>query len=176
MAGETIPVTPFAVELQKAMDARGLRQVDVIRLGFGRSTLANVRRGSIPSQDVAVRLSEVLYWPNLARLAALARTGSCALCGATFVKDAHAPNKAYCKPGCARAAHARRMRDRSRTNTLTETRLTRKRLDDIRAAVAAFCGTCTAGEQVCRTEDCELRAVSPLPFVPLSKSSNRRVA
>ena len=41
--------------------------------------------------------------------------------------------------------------------------LTRQR-DRLRSAVAAFCGACTLGENVCRNEGCELRPVSPLPL------------
>lgn len=155
----------FADELRKAMAARGMTQTGLgKRTGYGASNLHRVlTAGRLPAPEVVERLAEALDWPSLVERAIAARTGRCALCGATFVRAAVGRATRYCGAGCRRAAQARQSRDWRRTRTLTETRLTRQRLDQHQLAVLAFCRGCEPEGQ-CRDARCSLRPVSPLPL------------
>lgn len=170
-------MTAFSTELKRAMTARGITQTGLAtRADYGRSPLARVIAGeTLPTPEVAERLADALDWPGLLAKIVPSRSGTCELCGGSFVVAPRGHSRRFCGQRCKRASHARRSRDRFRERALTETRLTKKRLTDHQEAVLAFCLDCTLGEGVCRDDGCKLRDVSPLRFIPLHRSG-RRVA
>lgn len=156
-------MSAYSKELRAAMTRRGVKPSTLAdRIGYGRTNLRRILdRDVLPTVEVAQRLAEELEWPSLATKAVEARTGTCELCGATFVRAPRGHSRRFCGSRCKGASHARRARDSMRTKTLTETRLTRKRLEDFQLAVLAMCRGCEP-EGRCRDADCALRPVSPL--------------
>lgn len=181
----------FGVELRKAMDARRVgRQPLMKATGVSQSTLGLYLRGdNLPTPRTAERLAESLRWPRLAAIAREGRTGRCAACGTTFVNAGGGP-KRYCSTRCLQD-HARGRVERfgkaheavsllkaemlragpvrrqlvGKALTLLDERpdiVAERRLVEHMDAVAAFCRSCSGDE--CRTPECEMRAISPLPL------------
>jgi transcriptional regulator with XRE-family HTH domain len=106
-----------------------------------------------PAIGKAERMAEVLDEPMILHLTKLATVGTCRVCLAPFFRrnDARGQitRRAYCSQRCLRDYHKGvRAQDRHPAEL----------------AVAEFCRGCEP-EGFCRTEDCALRAFSPLPLV-----------
>jgi transcriptional regulator with XRE-family HTH domain len=93
-------MTAFSTELKRAMTARGITQTGLAtRADYGRSPLARVIAGeTLPTPEVAERLADALDWPGLLAKIVPSRSGTCELCGVSFV--------------VAPRGHSRRSRDR----------------------------------------------------------------
>lgn len=123
----------------------------------------------LPMPEVAVRLADELDAPHLARLVIEARTIECVICGRSAVAANKGAARNYCTPACKATANDRRKRGAR----VIDSHLTRHRLQDHQAAVAAMCRECTLGEGLCAQWQCPLRPVSP---VPLSLAAQREQA
>lgn len=156
----------FGHELRKAIRARDVTQRSIAQaLGMQPNRLCDYMAGRvIPMMDRVIRLADVLMWPKLVTIAQSATVRVCELCGIDYYDAGQQRKSRWCGQSCRQTHHSRRMRGNSQVNE----RLARRRVARYAAAVTAFCGDCTAGEGLCRDDQCHLRAVSPLPFVPIN--------
>lgn len=151
----------FGAELGTALVRRKVSKHGVARqCGVVRSALANYLTGSnLPRLDTARRLADLLDWPRLTELIVASRTYTCAVCPRTFVYDGMGPRR-YCSATCQTVVDKMRLGRPVRAIAVRAERA----LALHATAVAAFCKTCEPDGQ-CKTRDCELRSVSPLPLV-----------
>ncbi len=172
----------FGRELVKAMAKRDIPRNELHRVtGIGRTALDNYRAGAnLPKTEAAAALASVLEWPKLAELVTAARTHPCRRCGGSFVNEGgNQGAKRYCSVDCrAIAERERQAQTRNRQAGQTNDgrrryqalallrsgiRIAEERSQTLVAAIAAMCASCEP-EGLCRTEDCPLRAFSPLPL------------
>lgn len=150
----------FGQQLRVAMAFRGLKRQTLARLtGVSRTSIALYLQGNnMPRLETSERLAEALDWPGLAELMARSRTYRCLVCPRVFVNDGMGPRR-YCSDSCRDVAQ------KLRVGTPTRQRADRaeRALHLHAGAVAAFCASCEPAG-LCRTPECELRAVSPLPL------------
>lgn len=179
---KAIKAAAFGRELSKALRTRDVPRNEVARvLGVGRTALDHYRTGAVlPRTRTGLLLAEVLDWPKLGEMIVAARTFTCARpgCGRTYRHESGGPRK-YCRPACQQQAEAQRIAStrlrqagqtddgRKRAAAIAQLR-SAARIADERArvaedAIAAMCRSCEP-TGVCRTPECELRVVSPLPL------------
>jgi ferredoxin len=183
----------FGAELARAMAERGISN-KVLRQAARIGSTSNVsewRNGhNLPGIDAAQRMADALRWPRLVEIVRDARTRACAGCGRPILADAGRPRR-YCSPGCRTITNAGGAPDgteRARSMLLGEVLRTgpaRKQvigravtlieearpaelaaagiLAGYRDAVADMCRACVI-DDLCRTPECPLRAVSPIPL------------
>jgi hypothetical protein len=114
----------------------------------------------LPRHGTAVRLAEALSWPRLRILAEEARRKTCVVDGREFIDDSGSDNRRYCSTSCHEVADkGRKGRPTREVAAGAERRAAR-----LVAAIEAMCRSCEP-EGMCRTADCPLRPVSPLPCV-----------
>lgn len=170
----------FGAQLQRAMTARKMRPFHLLKaMGGGYSSYQFdcwLHGRALPRLDRAVKMGEVLDWPLLGKIAMEGRTGTCQRpgCGRTFVTEG-GKARMYCSPRCYSLvheydlsfAHARRKKLGSEEAVLrqeaAEGRAAVEELVELRHSVASMCKLCEP-EGICRTPDCPLRIVSPLPL------------
>ncbi len=158
----------FAYELRRAMTERGVttRQLADM-LGCSQNLVISARKPTWrPVHHFAVAMAEALTCDRLAELSLAANTRTCLHCRATFViTRTHGTERRYCSKGCqVNAAHAYQRRlERDKATRERSRRLLDERLTLHQEAVAAFCKGCEP-EGLCRTAECPLRSVSPLPL------------
>lgn len=159
-----------------------------------RASVVEFRNGrNLPTLEVALRIAEAVNEPRLAEIVRAARTTACKRCDRPVLNEAGFP-KRYCSAACralgAPEVDHRREKAREAVQILRSELLrngpARKQqigraqtlLDDFHApekealeavsayqdAVADMCGTCEP-DGLCRTAECSLRGVSPLPLV-----------
>lgn len=153
----------FAGELRRVMLDRGIRCREVsAALGISLSSVVRWRSGqSMPMHDMVTRLGDLLACEALVTFSLRARLGACEVCHRPFVSQGRGPNRRrFCGERCQQVSRYRRKREA----VLDTIAFSRIRLSEHQEAVAAFCMTCEP-EGLCRTADCPLRAVSPLPFM-----------
>lgn len=190
----------FGVELRKAMVKRQVGQHRLAAAaGVASSAVANWKAGgNLPTLGTAIRLTESLDWPRLAEIVRDARRSACIQCGRTFLNEGGRP-KLYCSAECRETGARRRegkvagrrdaiallqsellrvdpVRKQSvgKALTLLEADKSVERIDRLgmhRDAVAAMCSTCEP-LGYCRTPDCPLRSVSPLPLLVTDKEGD----
>ncbi|MGH2465415.1 MAG: helix-turn-helix domain-containing protein [Candidatus Limnocylindrales bacterium] len=150
--------------------------------------------GNLPRLDTVVRLVDALDWPALMAIAREARSGHCQRCGREFINEGGSPKRycsPECQnvdaqlrqppPGrlLADAVRAELGRDGivrrrplatalagySRSDSKRQARIDRsaRQLEVVQASVDAMCAGCEP-LGVCRTPECALRPVSPLPL------------
>ena len=131
------------------------------------------------SYEYAAMMAEVLECPQLMQMVDSLRSKSCPVCFVTFIDTTAAMKKEYCKVLCTRVDVQRREReyqgrwkDRKVMKANGEIRVFTRRYLDAKKAIDAYCRSCEP-EGLCRTEDCPLRAQSPLP---LARSATMRIA
>lgn len=170
----------FGAQLQRAMTARKMRPFHIFKRaggGFSHYSFNAWLHGrSLPRLDRAIKLAEVLDWPQLAQIAREGRTGTCQRpgCNRTFITET-GKSRMYCSPRCYKLvheydlsfSHAKRKKLGSEAAVLhqqaAEGRAVVKELGELRRSVAAMCHECEP-EGYCRTPACPLRVVSPLPL------------
>lgn len=187
----------FGVELRKAMVKRQVGQHRVAEFAHvASSAVANWKAGgNLPTLATAIRLAETLDWPKLAEIARDARRSECQQCHRTFLNEG-GQLKLFCSAECREEAARRRAgklagrRDAiallqgemlrvgparkqsiGKALTLIEADRSVERVDRLamhRDAVASMCSTCEP-LGYCRTADCPLRSVSPLPLLITDK-------
>jgi transcriptional regulator with XRE-family HTH domain len=152
----------FGERLRAAMARRGLGKQRLARAsGVPYSMIGNYRRGlNLPTTATATKLADALEDEGLVDVVVRARTRICPIDQRRFTCAGKAP-RTYCSVECRRVAAKWRHGTPPQLSALWAT----ERLATFVGAVDSMCRTCEpAGE--CRTLDCPLRAVSPLPFVP----------
>jgi hypothetical protein len=170
----------FGAQLQRAMTARKMRPFHLFKQaggGFSHFSFDAWLHGrSLPRLDRAIKLAEVLDWPALAAIAREGRTGTCQRegCNRTFITEG-GKSRMYCSPRCYKLvheynlsfAHARRKQIGGEEAELrlqaAEGRAALDEIAELQRSVAAMCNECEP-DGYCRTPDCPLRIVSPLPL------------
>ena len=165
--------------VKRAVVDSGLRPTELSRsAGIAREHMQRMLRGDVAgSVDAWTRLCEALDKPGLMAHILPAFTRECIVCTSPFVDTIirREDSKRYrmtCSVKCG-ATYARRMKraynERVSGRTLT---MIRRKLEVYQAATTAFCKSCEP-LGVCRNDGCELRGVSPLPFIPMSAATKR---
>jgi len=170
----------FGAQLQRAMTARKMRPFHLFKAaggGFSHFQLDAWLHGrGLPRLDRAIQLAEVLDWPLLVEITREGRTGTCQRqgCSRTFITET-GRSRMYCSPRCYKLvheydlgfAHAQRRKLGGEEAMLhaqaAEGRAHIEELEELRRSVASMCNECEP-EGYCRTPDCPLRVVSPLPL------------
>ena len=149
----------FAGLLRDAMVRGGYSIAALHRAsGIAEGTLAQWLGGKRqPTLQRADLLAELLDAPLLARVMLNVLRRRCVRCRKVFYADArNIRHTRYCGRTCRTAEY------RHRTNGKRST--IRPRLAVIQRAVAEHCAWCEP-QGICRTAECALRPVSPLPLV-----------
>jgi len=182
----------FGAQLQRALTARKMRPFHLFKKaggGFSHYSLEAWLHGrALPRLDRAIKLAEILDWPLLASITRDGRTGACQRpgCNRTFISET-GKSRMYCSPRCYKLvheyelgfAHAQRKKlggeEAVQHAQAAEGRAAIQELGELRRSVASMCDECEP-EGYCRTPDCPLRVVSPLPLARAEiKSCERRV-
>lgn len=147
--------------LRRTIRDRGVKQRDLAAtLGVRDSTVSEWCRGvRFPMLGMAPLIAEHLDAPGVADLIVAGHTLSCVVCARPVVHAQRTRTSRYCSPACKSTMHDR-VRRASRIDAGT---VERRRLTMYQEAVDAFCRSCEP-EGLCRTPDCSLRPVSPLPL------------
>jgi hypothetical protein len=150
----------FGQELVIAQEKRKISTRHLASVtGIGRTLLVQYRLGnSCPRVAQASVLAETLDWDRLRRIAERARTAVCGrpTCGRTFVNEG--TRKTYCTERC------RTLHEKGRGDPRTRAFNAERDLTDAKACVDAMCRSCEP-EGTCRTPQCALRPISPLPLI-----------
>lgn len=120
-------------------------------MGVSFSVVSQWARGvQVPSIERGEQLAAYLHDKSIATLTRKARTGRCAYmpCSRTF--DRIMLRREFCSDRCRRLGN----------------RTPDARREPWQEAIDAFCNECEP-EGICRTADCQLRAFSPLLFIPM---------
>jgi hypothetical protein len=138
--------------------------------GCASSAVAQWRMGrNLPRLDTAIRLAECLSNDRLADIVREARTQACQRCGTPFLNEGGAPKK-YCSERCLTIAA--KIRDGLGDKTPARKKLTAMKADlkatqesllELQVSVQQMCRSCEPAGY-CRTPECPLRLVSPLPL------------
>jgi len=174
----------FGVELQRAMVKRGVLNHHINRaigLAASGTTIDAWKTGAaIPRLDTALKIAEFLDWSRLADLIRQLRTFTCArpTCGRQFLTEwGNTAKPRYCSRRCYELvrkyrrfplkdktwAEKRRARVVMLHRAERELASVQEEVAEVRRAVAAMCKDCEPAGY-CRTPDCPLRLVSPLPL------------
>lgn len=166
----TIPVSStkhdraikFGRELERAMKTRDVGTRTVAEaLGSSRTSVMYWRTGRIlPRLETVQLIAATLDWPRLISLLIELRTKTCDVDAVVFVDESGSDNRRYCSTSCQKVGRKRLAgRDVRASAVKAERGLARHR-----AAVEAFCRGCEP-DGWCKTPECDLRVVSPLPLV-----------
>jgi transcriptional regulator with XRE-family HTH domain len=148
----------FARLFREAVEANGSSYGGVARaLGVSKQNAREWATGTrLPRLETAAKLADALNEPALLAAVQVARTRVCRNCKARMVVNTS--RRLFCSEECNLLYRAKTGKAVPR-KPLT---VIEDRLDTYKAAVEAFCQSCEPGG-VCRTVECELRPVSPLP-------------
>lgn len=143
----------FAVALREQMKRRGVsNRTLAATIGTSSEAVNMMVRGTVlPTVTTAGKLADALLDQSLLSMVVAARTRPCAVCRKT-VTDHGNRHRLYCGATCYRLGR------KGVTVTLPV-------IDERDAAIQAMCRSCEPAGQ-CRTFECALRPVSPLPYVP----------
>lgn len=158
----------FASELNRALEVRGVTAYQLDKRGVAaNSNLSKYRDGTrLPAIETADILADALDWPALRREITKALTRRCHRCKRQYLADSKNRHwSKYCGKTCRSAVAIAKYRGKD----VSQRRVRTARME---RAVADFCNSCEP-EGFCRSLTCELRKVSPLPFVALSSISRR---
>jgi hypothetical protein len=165
--------------VKRAVKESGLRPTELSRsAGIAREHMQRMLRGDVAgSVEAWTRLCEALDKPGLMAHILPAFTRDCIVCTSPFVdtiirREGSRRYRMTCSVKCG-ATYSRRIKkaqnDRSAGRTLT---MMRRKLEMYQEATVAFCKSCEP-LGVCRNDGCELREVSPLPYIPMSSATRR---
>lgn len=160
------PARRFGRALGRSMAARGISERRLAEVtGISRSGVRQYRCGyNLPSLANGQALAAALDDDGLATLIRRCRTERCAICSSEFVNEG-TPQR-YCSDVCRGVAAKKRFGVETRVRADVAERgaaAAESTLAQFREAVAAMCLACEP-EGACRTADCSLRPVSPLPM------------
>jgi DNA-binding XRE family transcriptional regulator len=161
----------FADELRRSMAAHkvGQRRLGMLT-GCASSAVAQWRMGrNLPRLDTAIRLAECLSNDRLTEIVREARTQRCQHCGTPFLNEGGAPKK-FCSERCLtiaakiRGALSDRTPARKKlTVARAELKAAQETLGELQVSVLEMCRSCEPAGY-CRTPECPLRLVSPIPL------------
>ena len=151
------------------------RREAAARIGISHAHLNALCQGrGLPTVLTASRVADGLMAPRLAEAVLAAWTGTCVACGATYVmteRGARRSRRRYCTPLCARRSRnvAAWAEDRVRLrDLLASSERDRAALEaesiTFRETLRRWCLSCE-WDGVCKTPECDLRPISPLPLV-----------
>ena len=165
-------MTAFSAELRRAVTRRNATRADLYRhVGACSTSAKKWLDGTVyPDHGTVVALADLLHWPALVERSIADRSGTCEGCGRPTMATRGSRPPRYCGDRCIRRLTDRQRRDAKRVQVVG---VVARERDRLREAVDAFCRDCTAGESICRDDECLLRPVSPLPWIPLSSVSRR---
>ncbi len=161
----------FADELRRSMAEHKVGQRRLGKLtGCASSAVAQWRMArNLPRLDTAIRLAECLSNDRLTEIVREARTQPCQRCGTPFLNEGGAPKK-YCSERCLTIAAKIRgvLGDRTParkklTAMRADLKATQESLLELQVSVQEMCRSCEPAGY-CRTPECALRLVSPLPL------------
>lgn len=144
----------FALAVRKTMESRHISERALAAaIGTSSTAIHQYRRGTVlPTVKNAAKLADALLEPDILSMVVAARTRPCRVCRKPITDEGN-KRRLFCSIQC----------NRLQVKGVTAT----PNIPDVRAqAIAKFCNHCEPAG-VCRTFQCELRPVSPLPFVPL---------
>lgn len=128
--------------------------------GVTRSAIANYIAGlNLPTFQTAARIADILESDELRMIIAESRTYVCPIDRRRFTFNGQS-RKTYCSVECQRVAAKQRIG----TTVTRRADRAERRIRTYQAAVDSMCRECEPAG-ACRTADCPLRGVSPLPFV-----------
>ena len=163
-------MTAFSSQLRTAMTRRNASRADVYHaVGSTSNSVKHWLAGtSYPDHPTVLLLAEFLHWPSLVDISIADRSGTCvaADCGKPTMATRGSVPPRYCSGRCINRTRDRAHHDRKQVQ---KAGLWKRRAEEAEEAIARMCGTCTLGEAICRDDACDLRDVSPLPFIPLSR-------
>lgn len=151
----------FGRALLKARRKRGIGKRRISeQTGISRNSLTYYEQGKVlPRFTQAMRIAQALGDEDLAGVVRECRTLPCAGCGQPFINDGQV-NTRYCKPSCQ--TYEQKKRSLRPTRLMADKSV--REAGILRTAVAAMCISCEPAG-ACRTADCPLRIVSPLPLI-----------
>jgi len=159
---------------QQGISSRALAE----QIGMTPEHLNRMLRQEIAgSFDAWVKVCEALYRGDILAHILPAYTRKCAICEAEFVDNVirRENSRRYrmtCSDKCGRTwAHRVKKKGNDARGARNLTNM-RRRLVAHQDAVGAFCRSCEP-LSVCRDDECHLRTVSPLPFIPMSQATRR---
>jgi len=161
----------FGAEFRRAKKASGLtnQQISDV-IGGNPNFITSYSRGyALPRLERAAQLAELLMAPAILERAKDYARRECAFCGAEFYDNGQQLKAQYCSNACRATLGSRRSREADEVKE----RFARSRLKVFQERVAAYCHECTAAEAICRDDECQLREVSPLPYIPMSSATRR---
>ena len=161
-------VTTFSEALAAAMQRSGYNITrTAAAIHRNTQTVGNALRGvNVPRLETVAALADVLHAPELLAYSERDRTRQCVVCNQGFVtRHTRKSVQRYCSAKCSNVYWTRRHTSKRRNSVRREIHL----LSEYQDAVAAFCRSCTQGEPACRDNTCELRPVSPLPFIAIHR-------
>lgn len=162
-------MTAFPKQLRTAMTRRNASRADVYNaIGTTSSSVKHWLDGSAyPDHQFVIALAEYLHWPSLVAISIADRSGTCEAegCGKPTMGTRGPTPPRYCGDRCIRRTRDRAQFDRKRLQVAGRWK---RRAEEAEEAIARMCRGCEP-EGVCRNEECELRSVSNLPFIPLSR-------
>lgn len=155
----------WAARMRKACHSKSMTLTELAdEVGLATSAVYHLSRGRrTPTIKSAEAIATALDAPYLATWVVEMRKKSCVVCGATFVDRGTTLNARCCGLPCSRTLRARKDRKIRVESHAHAAIVARRRLRLYSDAVIAFCRSCEP-EGVCKSEDCELRSVSPLPL------------
>ena len=156
----------FSREMKRSMKESGIGSTELARqVRCGQPMMHRYVTGkTIPMLDRAKILSELLANEKLLTIAKEWAKRTCAMCGIVFYTANLQMKAKYCSPNCKGIAYRKQ---RSARSALTA-KFALERVKTYQRLVDEFCGDCTAGDGICRDDECILRPVSPLPFIPIT--------
>jgi transcriptional regulator with XRE-family HTH domain len=160
------PYATFGARLRVAMTQRDIKVADLAaQLDMDQSTIIDWRSGKrLPRLASAAALSDAIHMPSLSEYVVELRSMKCALCSKAFIYDnVGGRRRKFCSQDCASSSWNSVHRSKNeREWGMVHTRW-RNRFRKAQKAIDRFCLTCE-WDGVCKTPDCELRSVSPLPL------------
>ena len=169
--------------IRRAMTNRGWTVTAFSKeIGYSPGNLSMARSGlRLPAPETIARIADALDAPGIVEAYREVRETTCGECERAFIPGARWGRARFCSRRCRQKHHSRiwsakrRVKDDVRLRIVVlGLRSSIRGLDSeiaeqgdalavYRAAVDAFCRSCE-WSGVCRTPDCELRPVSPLPL------------
>lgn len=155
--------------LRRAVRLRGVLASDVARaVGAHSSSMSDWMNGKkMPQLDYQLALAETLMYDPLRTFAISLRTKRCELCGHEFVDQTKHVIARYCSKRHAKRASAQMAKGRRQEAHKSD----RAELAIMREAVRLYCVGCEPSG-VCRTAECPLRPVSPLPLLHIERQAD----
>lgn len=161
-------------QTKAALRQRGISASDLARaVGVIPDTMFRTLRGEqAGSIELWNRITEELGRPDLMEIVLKNFERTCRVCMATYYdyvirRVGSKRERMTCSKVCGDTWAKRAKRTANERASGRDLTMMRRKVERYDAAVVAFCRSCEP-LGVCRNEDCELRTISPLPFIPIA--------